>query len=69
MKYVSKKMMRISTVLVLGLSTLNAIAQENLVPNGSFEATEGKIKKVGAISSATGWTSSNSCSSRFVCSR
>jgi outer membrane protein OmpA-like peptidoglycan-associated protein len=57
MKYVSKKMMRISTVLVLGLSTLNAIAQENLVPNGSFEATEGKIKKVGAISSATGWTS------------
>lgn len=57
MKYVSKKMMRVSTVLVLGLSTLNAIAQENLVPNGSFEATEGKIKKVGAIASATGWTS------------
>jgi outer membrane protein OmpA-like peptidoglycan-associated protein len=57
MKYVSKKMMRVSTVLVLGLSTLNAIAQENLVPNGSFEATEGKIKKIGAISSATGWSS------------
>ena len=29
----------------------------NLVPNGSFEATTGKIKKVGAIEEVTGWTS------------
>lgn len=57
MKYVSKKMMRVSTIFVLGLSTFSAFAQENLVPNGSFEATEGKIKKIGAISSATGWSS------------
>lgn len=57
MKYVSKKMMRVSTIFVLGLCASSAFAQENLVPNGSFEATEGKIKKVGAISSATGWTS------------
>lgn len=57
MKYVSKKMMRVSTIFVLGLSAFSAFAQENLVPNGSFEATEGKIKKIGAISSATGWSS------------
>lgn len=57
MKYVSKKMMCVSTIFVLGLSTFSAFAQENLVPNGSFEATEGKIKKIGAISSATGWSS------------
>lgn len=57
MKHVSKKMMRVSTIFVLGLSTFSAFAQENLVPNGSFEATEGKIKKIGAISSATGWSS------------
>lgn len=57
MKYVSKKMMRVSTIFVLGLSTFSAFAQENLVQNGSFEATEGKIKKIGAISSATGWSS------------
>lgn len=50
-------MMRVSTIFVLGLSTFSAFAQENLVPNGSFEATEGKIKKIGAISSATGWSS------------
>jgi outer membrane protein OmpA-like peptidoglycan-associated protein len=29
----------------------------NLVPNGSFEATTGKVKKVGAIDEVTGWTS------------
>ena len=57
MKYVSKKMMRVSTIFVLGLCASSAFAQENLVPNGSFEATEGKIKKIGAISSATGWSS------------
>lgn len=50
-------MMCVSTIFVLGLSTFSAFAQENLVPNGSFEATEGKIKKIGAISSATGWSS------------
>ena len=50
-------MMRVSTIFVLGLCASSAFAQENLVPNGSFEATEGKIKKIGAISSATGWSS------------
>ncbi len=30
---------------------------ENLVPNGSFEATDGKVKKLGSIESANGWTS------------
>ena len=50
-------MMCVSTIFVLGLCASSAFAQENLVPNGSFEATEGKIKKIGAISSATGWSS------------
>ena len=57
MKYVSKKMMQVSTVLFFGLSAFNLFAQENLVQNGSFEATEGKIKKIGAIANATGWSS------------
>jgi hypothetical protein len=30
---------------------------ENLVENGSFEATTGKIKKLGSIDMATGWSS------------
>jgi outer membrane protein OmpA-like peptidoglycan-associated protein len=34
-----------------------ALGQENLVPNGSFEATDGKVKKLAAIESANGWTS------------
>ena len=29
----------------------------NLVPNGSFEATSGKIKKLGAMAEVTSWTS------------
>lgn len=45
--------------MVIGLSALSAFSQqgENLVPNGSFEATDGKVKKLGGIESATGWTS------------
>jgi outer membrane protein OmpA-like peptidoglycan-associated protein len=45
--------------MIIGLSTLTSFAQqgENLVPNGSFEATDGKVKKLGGITSATGWTS------------
>jgi outer membrane protein OmpA-like peptidoglycan-associated protein len=44
---------------MIGFSSLNTFAQEgeNLVPNGSFEATDGKVKKLGGIESATGWTS------------
>lgn len=34
-----------------------ATESENLVENGSFEATTGKIKKLGSIDLATGWSS------------
>jgi outer membrane protein OmpA-like peptidoglycan-associated protein len=54
------------TVLTMALSiSLVSFSQkkgkakenENLVENGSFEATTGKIKKLGSIDLATGWSS------------
>ena len=44
---------------LLASSTFTLMAQEgpNLVPNGSFEDTDGKAKKRGAIESAIGWIS------------
>lgn len=59
MKYSSNNLRKISSIMIIGLSTLTSFAQqgENLVPNGSFEATDGKVKKLGGITSATGWTS------------
>lgn len=49
----------LGSALMIGLTSMTAISQEgeNLVPNGSFESTDGKVKKLGAIESATGWTS------------
>lgn len=49
----------IGAICMIGFSSFNTFAQEgeNLVPNGSFEATDGKVKKLGGIESATGWTS------------
>jgi len=57
MKYVISK-----TTVGLAFSTffaMTSMAQEgeNLVPNGSFESTDGKAKKLSMIESATGWTS------------
>jgi outer membrane protein OmpA-like peptidoglycan-associated protein len=59
MNYVSNNLKKYSSVLMIGLCALSAFAQqgENLVPNGSFESTDGKVKKLGGIASATGWTS------------
>jgi outer membrane protein OmpA-like peptidoglycan-associated protein len=59
MNYVSNNLKMIGAICMIGFSSLNTIAQEgeNLVPNGSFEATDGKVKKLGGIESATGWTS------------
>jgi outer membrane protein OmpA-like peptidoglycan-associated protein len=59
MKYSSNNLRRISSIMLIGLTTMTSFAQqeENLVPNGSFEATDGKVKKLGGITSATGWTS------------
>ena len=43
-----------TAALVCGQLTAQSV---NLVPNGSFEATTGKVKKPGAIDEVTGWTS------------
>lgn len=44
--------------LPLGMMSLTSLAQtENLVPNGSFESTSNKVKKLGQIELATGWVS------------
>ena len=59
MSYVSNNLKKLGAFLFVGMTGLTAIAQqgENLVPNGSFEATDGKVKKLGSIESAMGWTS------------
>lgn len=46
-----------STLLVVGLitATIGLSQDENLVQNGSFEQVSGKVKKLGAAASATGW--------------
>ncbi len=59
MNYVASKLRNTGSFLVLGLGFMCAQAQEgnNLLSNGSFESTDGKVKKPGAIESALGWTS------------
>jgi len=59
MNCVTNNLRKYSSIVLIGLSTVTSFAQEgeNLVPNGSFEATDGKVKKLGGIESATGWTS------------
>lgn len=48
-----------STWIVAGLTiaTMGFAQDENLIQNGSFEQVSGKVKKEGAIASATGWLS------------
>ncbi len=60
MNYVMDKMRIYCTIFFVGgFLSLNGRSQggENLVSNGSFEATDGKVKKLGGIVSATGWES------------
>lgn len=59
MKYVSNNLKMFGSFMLIGLTTISAFGQqgENLLSNGSFEATDGKVKKLGGISSATGWAS------------
>ena len=59
MSYVSNNLKKFSAFLFIGMTGFTAISQEgeNLVPNGSFESTDGKVKKLGSIESAMGWTS------------
>ncbi len=42
-------------VAILAITSFSFSQDENLVGNGSFETINGKIKKLGAITSATGW--------------
>jgi outer membrane protein OmpA-like peptidoglycan-associated protein len=58
MKCVNFKIGKIAALCVAALVSGHVTAQSvNLVPNGSFEATTGKVKKPGAIDEVTGWTS------------
>jgi len=58
MNYVSKNFKNVVSILFVGLLTTNSFAQgENLLSNGGFESTDGKVKKLGGIESATTWTS------------
>ena len=59
MKFTTKNRIKaISTMAFIALSFF-AVSQdgENLVPNHSFESTDKKVKRLGSIANATGWTS------------
>lgn len=59
MNCVFKNWKTVYSIGLMSLTTIFSFAQqgENLVPNGGFEATDGKIKKLASIESANGWTS------------
>jgi len=56
------KTLRLALFAVAALLFSTAHAQDdddNLIVNGSFEDTNGKIKKLGQLTAATGWTTAN----------
>lgn len=58
MKSSTRSMAAFLAVIPMSLCTLTSLAQgDNLVENGSFESTSGKVKKLGSIDLATGWVS------------
>ena len=58
MKLSIKSISSILTFSSIGLMSFIVKAQnENLVQNGSFESLEGKLKSIGCIENAVGWTS------------
>ncbi len=59
MNYALKNMKTICIAGVFSIAAVAASAQsgENLLSNGGFESTDGKVKKLGGIESANGWTS------------
>jgi outer membrane protein OmpA-like peptidoglycan-associated protein len=59
MNYAFKNMKTICIAGVFSMVALVANAQsgENLLSNGGFESTDGKVKKLAGIESANGWTS------------
>lgn len=59
MKYTINTISKLVVVCLFGMTTFSTLAQdaENLVPNGSFEATDKDPKKLGSIENAIGWHS------------
>ena len=57
MKLSTKTIVSIFAILPLGMISLVIAQEENLVPNGSFETIEGKLKALGCIDNAVGWSS------------
>jgi len=59
MNYAIKTLKTICIAGVFSISSagVNAQSGENLLSNGGFESTDGKVKKLGGIESANGWTS------------
>jgi len=58
MKLSTRTIVSLLAVFPIGLMTFSVFGQEeNLVPNGSFENLEGKLKALGCIENATGWSS------------
>lgn len=58
MKNVLKNWKSVCSISAMSFVSVLSFAQEaEILSNGSFEATDGKVKKLGSIESATGWTS------------
>ena len=57
MKFTIKLLTSLLTVFTFSASGLYAQSNTNMVENGSFESTEGKIRKLGSIENAIGWIS------------
>jgi OmpA-OmpF porin, OOP family len=52
-----KTILGVLTFISFGMINSSSAQEENLVPNGSFETLEGKLKALGCIENAVGWTS------------
>jgi outer membrane protein OmpA-like peptidoglycan-associated protein len=59
MKFNTRTTIKAVTAFSFFAMSFMAVAQEgeNLVPNPSFESTDKKVKRLGSIANATGWTS------------
>ena len=58
MKFTTNRIKAISTMAFIGLAFFGVSQDsENLISNPSFESKDGKVKRLGSIANATGWTS------------
>lgn len=57
MKLSTKTIVAIFAIFPIGMISSSTAQEENLVPNAGFETIEGKLKALGCIENATGWTS------------